>query len=141
MSGWGRKTQKKTVISKAEVPMLTLSSPPPFLKQLHKQSNKCSISGRITLYSIWTGYKVLLFEKLLFLCYKQFYWAPISDKRRWLGRWEVEWGKIHSVSFNALKSWSNKDPLEKTFKSIFFPPSKQIIQEGFSFLGYCTLSL
>lgn len=54
-SGEGKLRQKKknSVISKAEVPIV----PPaphhtPLFKQLHKQSSKCSISERITLYSI-----------------------------------------------------------------------------------------
>lgn len=72
-----------TVISKAERGscslILPLLNPSPLFKQLHKQRNEGSVSERITLYSIWTGYRVLLFEKLLLLYYKQLYSVPNSN--------------------------------------------------------------
>lgn len=110
---------EKTGISKPEVPVVIsiLLLPPPPFKQLYKQSNKCSISERITLYYIWTGYRVLLFENLLLFYYKQLYSAPVSEERRWPGGWKIVRNKL-----NTWNKWSNKDLREK--RQAYSPPSK-----------------
>lgn len=146
MRGGGGKLRhrKKTVISKAEVPIVppTLHpTPSPFL---NSYINKV-ISAQFQRELHYTPFE----QATKYFYLKSCFSAVINNFSRHQfqtredgqgdGRWSQE--KLSQ----CLSMPKIVDPIKilqrKLFVSLFFSPSKQIIQEGFSFLGYCTLSL